>query len=47
VHHVLHDLNNGYLTEIFQPVIAALEGFEPSLDAPQAADIALKAMAKE
>lgn len=37
VHHVLHDLNKGYLTEILQPVISALEGFEPSVEASLAA----------
>jgi len=47
VHHVLHDVDNGDLTEILQPVIVALEDFEPSLEAPLAAKIALKTLAKE
>jgi len=47
VHHVLHDVNNGKITEIIQPVIAALEGFEPSVEAPLAAKIALKALIKK
>jgi HEAT repeat protein len=44
VHHVLHDLNKGDLTEILRPVIFALEGFEPSVEAPLAAEIALEAL---
>ncbi len=47
VHHVLHDVNKGDLTEILQPVIVALEGFEPSVEAPLAVQTALKALAKE
>ena len=47
VHHVLHDLNKGDLIEILQPVLVALEGFESSVDAPLAAEIALKALMKE
>jgi HEAT repeat protein len=46
VHHVLHDVNKGDLTEIIQPVIAALEGFEPSVDAPLAVEKALEALTK-
>jgi HEAT repeat protein len=47
VHHVLHDVNNGKITEIIQPVIAALEGFEPSVEAPLAVKTALKALIKK
>ena len=46
VHHVLHDLDNPGINEVLQPVLVALEGFEPSVDAPLAADIALKALTK-
>lgn len=47
VHHVLYDLNKGDLAEILQPVIAALEGFEPSLEAPLAAEKALETLTKK
>jgi len=47
VHHVLHDVVKGDLTELLQPVIIALEGFEPSLEAPLAAETALKTLIKE
>lgn len=47
MHHVLHDLDKGDLTEILQPVITALESFEPSVEAPLAVRTALKALAKE
>jgi HEAT repeat protein len=46
VHHVLHDVDKGDLTEIIQPVIAALEGFEPSVEVPLAASTVLKALTK-
>jgi hypothetical protein len=47
MHHVLHDVEKGDLTEILQPVIVALEGFEPAVEAPLAAETALKALTKE
>jgi HEAT repeat protein len=47
VHHVLHDINNGHLTEILRPVIMALEGFEPSVEAPPAIKRALEALNKK
>jgi HEAT repeat protein len=42
-HHVLHDLARGRpdLRDILQPVLAALEDIEPSLEVPVAAEIAL------
>lgn len=40
-HHVLHDLARGILKEVLQPVLAALEDIEPSLEAPLAARTAL------
>jgi HEAT repeat protein len=43
-HHVLHDLARGDLREILQPVVAALQGIEPSLEAPRAARTALDAL---
>jgi HEAT repeat protein len=46
-HHVLHGIYKGDLTEILQPVIAALEGFEPSVETPPAAEKALKVLEKE
>jgi HEAT repeat protein len=41
IHHVLHDMNRGRLTKVLRPVLAALEGSEPSLEAPLAARGAL------
>jgi len=46
VHHVLHDVDKEDLNEILHPVLAALEGFEPSVEAPLVAKIAFKALAK-
>jgi hypothetical protein len=46
VHHVLHDLYKGKLAVILQPVITALESFEPSIEAPLAAEEALKKLKK-
>lgn len=43
-HHVLHDMYKGDLTEILRPVIRALEGLEPSVEVPVAADKALKTL---
>jgi|WetSurMetagenome_2_1015567.scaffolds.fasta_scaffold01849_6 HEAT repeat protein len=42
VHHVLHDVNKRDISKVLQPVIAALESFEPSVEAPLAARIALE-----
>jgi HEAT repeat protein len=47
VHHMLHDVDKGDLTEILQPVIVALEGFEPSVEAPLAAETALEVLIKD
>jgi len=47
VHHVLHDVDKEDFNEILQPVLAALEGFEPSVEVPYAAEKALKALAKK
>jgi HEAT repeat protein len=44
-HHVLHDLAKGILKDLVQPVLAALEGVEPSLEVPVAAETALRALA--
>jgi HEAT repeat protein len=42
IHHVLHDMNRGNLEEkTLHPVLTALEGTEPSLEAPLAAQKAL------
>jgi hypothetical protein len=44
-HHVLHDLaRRGDLTEVLQPLVAALEGIEPSLQVPVAAEAVLEAL---
>jgi hypothetical protein len=47
VHHVLHDVDKRDLTEILKPVILALEGFGPSVEAPLATEIALKSLTKD
>jgi HEAT repeat protein len=47
VHHVLHDVDKEDINEILQPVLVTLEGFEPSVEAPLAAQTALQALAKE
>jgi HEAT repeat protein len=44
-HHVLHDLAKGNLKDLLQPVVAALEDVEPSLEVPVAAGTALRALA--
>jgi HEAT repeat protein len=44
VHHVLHNLEGGHLNKILDPVLTALEGFEPSVEAPLAAGKALEAL---
>jgi hypothetical protein len=41
VHHVLHDMYRGELDSILKPVMAALEGPEPSMELPVAATKAL------
>ena len=37
IHHVLHDMNTGRITEVLRPVLVALEGTAPTLEVPQAA----------
>ena len=47
-HHVLHDISRGELKEIMRPVLAALDGIEPSVEVPFAAKTALnKLMERE
>jgi HEAT repeat protein len=46
-HHVLHDIEKARLEEILQPVLAALEDVEPSLEVSYAAEKALEALAKK
>ena len=43
-HHVLHDTNQRGLAGILRPVIRALEGVEPSVEAPLAARKAIEAL---
>jgi HEAT repeat protein len=45
-HHVVHDLADGKITEVLRPVLTALEDIEPSVEAPLAANTALKALTK-
>jgi HEAT repeat protein len=47
IHHVLHDMNTGKITEVLRPVLVALEGPEPSLEVPLAARAALDALIKK
>jgi len=47
IHHVLHDMNTGKITEVLRPVLVALEGSEPSLEVPLAAQAALDALTKK
>ena len=47
IHHVLHDVNRGNLDKTLRPVLTALEGPEPSLEAPQAAQAAIYALAQK
>jgi HEAT repeat protein len=47
IHHVLHDINRGKIRKVLRPVLAALEGPEPSLEVPQAAQAALDALVKK
>ena len=47
IHHVLHDMNTGKITEVLRPVLVALEGLEPSLEVPLAAQAALDALIKK
>ncbi len=47
VHHVLHDVDKEDINEILQPVLAALEGFEPSVEAPLAIKTALSTLVKD
>jgi HEAT repeat protein len=47
IHHVLHDMNTGKITEVLWPVLGALEGTEPSLEVPLAAKAALDTLIKK
>ena len=47
IHHVLHDMNTGKITEVLRPVLVALEGTAPTLEVPQAAQVALYALVKK
>jgi hypothetical protein len=47
IHHVLHDMNTGKITEVLRPVLVALEGPEPSLEVPLAAKATLDTLIKK
>jgi HEAT repeat protein len=47
IHHVLHDLNKGRLVDVLRPVLSALEGPEPSIEAPVAAKSALDTLKRK
>jgi HEAT repeat protein len=46
VHHVLHNTEGGHVNKILGPVLIALEGFEPSVETPLAAELALESLTK-
>ena len=46
-HHVFHDIEKARFEKIVQPVLAALEDVEPSLEVSYAAEKALEALAKK
>jgi HEAT repeat protein len=45
-HHVFHDLADRKIMGVLRPVLTALEGIEPSIEVPLAANTALKALTK-
>ena len=45
-HHVFHDLSDRKSVEVLRPVLTALEDSEPSVEVPQVANTALKALTK-
>jgi HEAT repeat protein len=46
-HHVFHDIEKERFEKMVQPVLAALEDVEPSLEVSYAAEKALEALAKK
>jgi hypothetical protein len=46
LHHVLHNMEGGHLNKIIDPVLNALESFEPSVETPLAARKALDSLTK-
>ncbi len=44
-HHVLHSLSGGGLRRLLEPVVEALEGIEPTIEAPVAANDVLEQLA--
>lgn len=46
-HHVLHELEGGHLNRTLNPVLLALEGFEPSVEVPLATAKALDALSND
>ena len=46
VHHVLHNTEGGHKNKMIQPVLLALEGVEPTVEVPVAAEAALTELAK-
>ena len=46
IHHVLHDINRGNIRKVLRPVLMALEGPEPSLEVPYAAQAVLDVLVK-
>lgn len=47
VHHVLHDMNTGKITEVLRPVLVALEGPEPKLQVPLVVQAVLDTLIKK
>jgi HEAT repeat protein len=47
VHHVLHNLEGGHLNKTLDPILQALEGFEPSVETPPVVEKALDVLTKK
>jgi HEAT repeat protein len=47
VHHVLHNLEGGHLNKTIDPILRALEGFEPAVETPPAVERALEMLTRE
>jgi HEAT repeat protein len=47
VHHVLHNMGGGHVNKIIDPILRALEGFEPAVETPPAVEQALEALTPE
>jgi HEAT repeat protein len=46
VHHVLHNLQGGHVNKTIDPILRALEGFEPAVETPPAVKRALETLSE-